>query len=364
MVKFTKGSDFMLEKFNKALEEEMISEYNQKIEKDESLDSYLNSFHTDDLFKLYLFYAFERGKYDEVEKIEKYSKKKLVTCIKKDLEDIVCSVVRILDDEKNKEIKELFKDTNYIEVKPFRERFDLFLPMFLRNYSLAKMSYDKGILCIFIQEEIAQVLRRTLDDQEIISSNIETNKIYNFIIGIVNAYGIIPIDKVYEILIDNDFKLTFNELTYILECKMLVDERVHIHHSKDDGKILVCGIEFDEENLALDFYSKMQGNYKKFTKKEYEMFYNDTYIETLNSYKELVKYLEYNYDIEDISVIKDLLILDYVEVSQLDSLKANNNLEEHIKEFFEVDKLQLGIISSMIKNVYAEYPKWSKKGDI
>lgn len=145
---------------------------------------------------------------------------------------------------------------------------------------------------------------------------------------------------------------------------MLVDERVHIHHSEDDGEILVCGIEFDEENLALDFYSKMQGNYKKFTKKEYEMFYNDTYIETLNSYKELVKYLEYNYDIEDISVIKDLLILDYVEVSQLDSLKANNNLEEHIKEFFEVDKLQLGIISSMIKNVYAEYPKWIKKGDI
>ena len=96
MVKFTKGSDFMFEKFNKVLEEEMISEYNQKIEQDESLDSYLNSFHTDDLFKLYLFYAFERGKYDEVEKIEKYSKNKLVTCIKKDLEDIVCSVVRIL----------------------------------------------------------------------------------------------------------------------------------------------------------------------------------------------------------------------------------------------------------------------------
>ena len=145
---------------------------------------------------------------------------------------------------------------------------------------------------------------------------------------------------------------------------MLVDERVHIHHSKDDDEILVCGIEFDEENLALDFYSKMQGNYKKFTKKEYEMFCNDTYIETLNSYKELVKYLEYNYDIEDISVIKDLLILDYVEVSQLDSLKANNSLEEHIKEFFEVDKLQLGIISSMIKNIYDEYPKWIKKGDI
>ena len=61
---------------------------------------------------------------------------------------------------------------------------------------------------------------------------------------------------------------------------------------------------------------------------------------------------------------KDLLILDYVEVSQLDSLKANNNLEEHIKEFFEVDKLQLGIISSMIKNIYDEYPKWIKKGDI
>lgn len=88
--------------------------------------------------------------------------------------------------------------------------------------------------------------------------------------------------------------------------------------------------------------------------------------EKLKPYKKFIDYLCRNYDgiYEDIEFINEFIIYDYIGFAQISIEDADSAFKTNIIKILEIDNIELEKLLKLMKNIFKEYPKWIKRGNV
>lgn len=354
-----------MDQIEEVLKQEYLERNNSKI-KGETLDDYFSTYKRSQLMQCALIpFLIEHSEQDiyNAHLVAKKTKKDVIEYVKENLEHIVNSYLKIFSQPEIKQLNKILKENKTYKV--YEMPFTLSFINNIKMICMAKMEYNKpnNTITTYIPEEIKTIMLKGLKDKKLMKTNQRYHEIYSTCIEIIDTYGIIELSALHQIFEKEVYKIDIEELQNIITSKSLLDD-FSIHKVND--KYIICNVDFIELKTALDFYRKQTGEYKIFTKKEYHQIYEGKFIETLKPYKELVKYLCDNYEgiEEEMEYIKEFIILDYMFTSQISPNKADEDFINKITDILETDKKENEKIKTMMHNIFAEYPKWLKRGNI
>ncbi len=358
----------MIDELHNAIFECVFTENNHKIVKDESLEDYLKSFKNYELTRLAISHVWIDDNYKDLYKIHNLNnkaKKYIIDYITSNLKSVLEAYLKILDANTYNYLKKFISKNGNVKYAVEDFKLPLHFILFLKNFVFAKVHYNKkeNYIHIYTPKEIVEILKNAFNDKDIISINKRNNEIADYTKGILEAYGIIPLMKLHEIFEKQMFEIDINELNKVLGAVALIDEKIKLHNYNDD--MLVCDIEFDDEDEAIYFYENMKGEYLLYKKEEFEQFRKLEYVKNLNSYKRLERYLINKYD--DIEYALDniyiLVILEYITVAQSSVELADKQFMKQIEDILEVTTAEKNRMLLMMKDIFREYPKWKKRGN-
>ena len=91
----------------------------------------------------------------------------------------------------------------------------------------------------------------------------------------------------------------------------------------------------------------------------------NTYVLNLNAYDEIKDFFDKKYYEIDNYIYKiNAIIKEYLQDRQISKQIAENNLTDYISDYFDVDEIILKKLKELLNNIYLEYPKWIKRGNI
>ena len=124
---------------------------------------------------------------------------------------------------------------------------------FLYIFSIVKVEYNskKDSLKFFMPKEFIDIFESSLKNKKILEENKFNNKVYDYVETVINTYGIVTLNKLHELFENQMFKIDKDELQHII-ASIAIYEEVYIYEYK--GKMLLCNLEFADEDLALVFY--------------------------------------------------------------------------------------------------------------
>lgn len=358
----------MISEIQETILNEVLEQNNKKIKEKESLEEYLKSFTNDELTRLAITHVWVDEKITHLLKIKNLAqkpKKDIIKYIRENLEDILRVYIKIINDRNYEFLKTIVNKNGKVEYSIDTFDLNLHFVSFLKDFCLAKVEYNKKEkkLKIYIPKEFNDILKVAYKDKNIISYNKRFNEICDYVYGTVEGYGVILLTKLHELFEKHMYKIDIHELNKIIGSRVMIDQLFDTHQYPND--ILVCSIEFTDEDEALSFYETCEGEYYNFTKKDIELLKESKYITKLKSYKEFISYLKSNFEglKGDLFHINNLLIMDYIETAQFDEDEARESANLTISELFEVNSAQKNRMINMIDNIYKEYPKWTKRGN-
>lgn len=347
------------------LKKEFIEGNSRKI-KDETLIEYLTSFKRDELMQCALVPLITNRTKENLslaQTLIKQNKEEIIKYIQNNITYIVESYIKVFSKKDIDALKEIIehKDAYHLYEMPFT----LLGVDRIRQSGLVYFEYNKkeDTIEFGIQNDIKEELTKALNNKELIKLNTMYNEVYTFTTQIVDAYGIVELETTHQIFEKLMYQISYDEFSDIITSKTITDEyKIHNY----DNKYILSNVEFIDDNDFKDFYFKQTGEYKLFTKEEYKKLSDETYVEDLKPYKKLIKYLCDNYEgiEEDIDDIRFLVIMDYIYTAQVSSEKANKRFFKNIEEFIEADFEDEEEILAMIQDIFSEYPKWIKRGEI
>jgi hypothetical protein len=105
---------------------------------------------------------------------------------------------------------------------------------------------------------------------------------------------------------------------------------------------------------------------RKYSLDDYKKIDNGNYVEELKSYKKLKKYLidYYSFDNSDLILFRDIIVLNFITNSEQREYDPVESLHNDLLDFIEKDEVEYKKIEKMIKDIYKEYPKWEKFGNV
>lgn len=354
-----------MNEFEKVLREEFIERNSRKI-KDETLNEYFSSFKRADLMQCVLVPLITDRTDENLElaqKLVKQSKKEIIKYIESHIEYIVKSYIIVFS---KKEINALKEILSYEGVYKFYEMpFTLLSIDRVRQSGLVYFEYNKeeDTILFNIQSDIKEKLKEALNNKELIRLNAAYNEVYTMTTKIVDAYGIVELETIHQIFEKLMYEIDYAEFADIITSKTITDHyKIHNY----DGKYILGNVEFIDFEVVKDFYSKRTGDYKIFTKDEYDELASETYIEHLKPYEKLIKYLRDNYEgiDEDLEEIKILIIMDYIYTAQKDKKLADKEFLNNIDEVLDVDSAEKNYLLTLVQEIFDVYPKWIKRGNI
>lgn len=355
-----------MDEIDYAIKDVFLNNNNKKV-KDENIQEFLTSLKTGELVKFALFQPFVDGEYGNLYKVKSMSnkpKKFIIEYIMNNLDMILKCYIKYINNSLLKQLKYVI-DNNGKEFVFGSLPITIHFIDILKRFSIAKVEYNKkeDSLKIFMPKEYIEIFKNCLDDKELLEKSKYNTKVYNNAMYMVNTYGIVPFDKLHELFSSQIFKIESDELYHIISTVGLLDE-IYIYNYNEET--LVCNLEFDNEDLALDFYDNQKMDYKKYSKEEYKKISEITYVEKLKSYKKFTIFLCRNYDgiSKDLDYIRDFFVYDYISFAQTSIENAERAFRNNIVKFIELDDNDLDQLSKLMKNIFDEYPKWSKRGNI
>lgn len=331
----------------------------QKDIKEMSAKEFYNSLDKNSLNNIIVTYYILSNNEEDLKDFISYKPKKseMIDFICKNLKEIIKSCLinceldtcnEILSIASKKGIRK-FDDGNF---KPLLSLVDL---------KLGCVKYDKKTkkMLVFIPEEIRKNIIRIFKDDDIIECIKENDNLGNIILGIMSTYGVIELNRLGELLeIDSNYLLE-----YILRRKVS-NEICEICYN--NGNILIGSIGLDEKfMLDLNELHKKY-NIRKYSLDDYKKIECGEYLESLKSYKKLVKYLkdEYGFSNPDLVMFRDLVVLNFINNTEEKEFDAAEALYRDLDDFIEKDEVEYKKIEKMVKDIYKEYPKWEKFGNI
>lgn len=229
------------------------------------------------------------------------------------------------------------------------------------DLKLGCVKYDKKTkkMLVFIPEEIRKNIIRIFKDDNIIECIKENDNLGNIILGIMSTYGVIELNRLGELLeIDSNYLLE-----YILRRKVS-NEICEICYN--NGNILIGSIGLNEKFMLDLNEMHKKYNIRKYSLDDYKKIECGEYLESLKSYKKLVKYLkdEYRFSNPDLVMFRDLVVLNFINNTEEKEFDATEALYRDLDDFIEKDEVEYKKIEKMVKDIYKEYPKWEKFGNI
>ncbi len=229
------------------------------------------------------------------------------------------------------------------------------------DLKLGCVKYDKKTkkMLVFIPEEIRKNIIRIFKDDNIIECIKENDNLGNIILGIMSTYGVIELNRLGELLeIDGNYLLE-----YILRRKVS-NEICEICYN--NGNILIGSIGLNEKFMLDLNEMHKKYNIRKYSLDDYKKIECGEYLESLKSYKKLVKYLkdEYRFSNPDLVMFRDLVVLNFINNIEEKEFNATEALYRDLDDFIKKDEVEYKKIEKMVKDIYKEYPKWEKFGNI
>ena len=350
----------------KAIKQEFLS-YNSKKVKEETLVEFLKSQKKDELIRLIVVQAIvenDNSKLVKIKSFENKTKDDIIQYIVNNLDEIIRAYFYSFRPIELEQLKVAIKN-NKKKIKFDQEPLSLHFIDIIKNFSLAKVEYNKkeDTIIIFMPQEFIDIFNKYLKNEKLLEENKYNFKIFDNVQNIVNTYGIINFNKLHEIFNKQIFKIDKNELEQVIFTSSVFDEMPIYNYNGED---LICNLEFMNYDYAVNFYKKQRMNYKIYTKEEYEKIASYEYLNNLKSYQKFKNYLIENYDdIEDeFDYINNFLICDYLNFAQVSLNDAEIAFETNVVKTFYVTQEDIKEMKKYLKDIYDEYPKWLKRGNI
>lgn len=348
-----------------------LEENNKKINDAWSLDEHLNTFTNKELSKAAVIDFLQGKDVSYVLNVRDFTNQKKsynVDYVKEHLVSIINTYVKILPHDIVKQLRKLMNSNGSISYHISEKGiFNLNFLKFLKNSIIARVYLDKEekMIHIFMPDFIVKILKDAFNNKEIIKCNKKYNRIYKLTSDCVDTYGILTMEELHLLLDKFHIGISYDELMLIISDYLLIDDRFGLYLY--EKTILVCNVEFSEMEDAINFYEKLEGDLNlKLSLKEIEKIGNDEYIHHLKSYKKLVNWLNDLFEgiKEDSEYLDCFIISDYIFSAQTSLEIAEKNFRNNIQETLELDPIETNIMANMLKDIYNEYPKWRKRGNI
>lgn len=352
--------------FEEIMKNEFLKFNNKKV-KEETLNEYLASLKNEELTRFAITQVFvDKDYYNlfKVKNLNNRAKKYIIDYIMDNLDKILESYIKIIRTHELEQLKTVIKNNNKKLIFGSLPISIHFINI-LKNFSLAKVEYnDKDdSLKIFMPNEYIDIFNSCIKNKKLLEVNKFNNQVYDYAETVINTYGIVTLDKLHELFENQMFKIDKDELQHII-ASIAIYEEMYIYEY--NGEMLLCNLEFADEDFALDFYDNQKMDYKKYSKEDYKKISNCTYVEKLKSYKKFINYLCKNYEgiSEDIEYINEFIVYDYINFAQISIEDADHAFRTNIVKILETDDKELEDLLKLMKNIFNEYPKWYKRGNI
>jgi hypothetical protein len=340
---------------------------NHKFNKDETFFDYLSSLKKDDLINIMTLYYFYIGDIGKLIILKNKNKNYIVNTLIANLDDITKVIYTILNFNFINGINKLIKNNGYLIFSKDYIELNLHFLEFLKKFKLAKIYYSKreNKIEVFMPEELCKSFKNASKDKSVIKENKKQNSIYEAISCLIDVYGILTIDEFVKLYIKKYGKINQDKLVNVTYTFCMTDNAVNCFSF--NNITLLANISFSNEDEAFDFYESCEGQINdNYSVSDYKKIYDGLYFKNTVPYKKFINKLEEDYDImDDIKFIDDMLVQDYMFSAQLSIETANINFKNNISKLFDdLDEIEKNIYVKMMEDIFKEYPKWKKRGNI
>ena len=339
---------------------------NDKIIKDEKLNSFLNRYTKKELFRGMIFYHESNNKLTDIFLLNMKQKKEVIEYYENNQELIYSGLFEYMNKEYYQFFHKLINNKGYLMININDLHISVGFILFLHQNLLAAINFHKKdeTIEIYIPRDILKVLSKVIKKKEIKLNNKKNNDLRNNLNALLDTYGLIELDSLHNIYNKKFGNITKNELLSKIRLFGLLDENIQLYG--DANLFLVCNILFEDEDDAFSFYyAREDGDYKIFDNKEDYYFISEGgYLNKFEETDKIVDILDtYGIDEETEEYFIDFIVLDYISTNQRDNELANKNLMHNLNNSFKflniTDKI---IIKKLIEKLSNEFPSWHYRG--
>lgn len=331
------------------------------VNKAKSYNEYLNIMTEKDLDNVITLYS--SMQYDEKELdliyavLKDDSKDRKINFLLNNLNKIIDLELQVFIGDLIKDTIRIIENNGYIEC--FIENLEIFINhiIILRKLGFIFVNIQNGIVKIHMPNGIIEIVKDKIASMEKNNINTEMENINQFIIGFLNAYGMISITEAY-ILITKLYKAISPEIfnRYIFFTANIL----HTQFKADDIYLYNINL-LDEEIPELeDIHSKLEYNF--YSLDEIRQLAQNEYYTKYMQYNVLKEFVETHLDIS-MDIVKLQMVDWYIVLAQMDVEDAENYIDIKINEFDIKEKCK-SQLKEYIREVYEICPKWKLKGAI
>ena len=348
---------------NEEIQKIIISEGNSKI-KDSSSYDYLNCLTKTELFKVLSLYRLSMDDVIEAYVLENKSKKQLIKYITENLDKVMEINFRYI---KNKDLNTLKNILPKIIEKDFditEDNIPFTLFTYLKKLNLSKFEVEDEKIKMFMPKEFCESFLKILKNQKQLKDNKKMTDIFDYICALTNTYGIIDLDNLHRLFKKDMYDIDKDEFIKTLSSLDKVHDEINMFEYGDN--YIICTIDFMDEQVAVNFYEEQAGDYTEYTKEELALIKNGTFIRKSSHFKEFTDYINSKFELtnKDIDDILDMLVMEYILTASINEENANKNFLENASEMFDLSDEEIEEMRKITSQIYADYPKWIKRGAI
>ena len=319
------------------------------------LFNYLNSLYKKDLFSLAntsLLFDNYNHYICNISKLNKYKKKNLIDFIITNKKKIIINFLKLTNKDIRNNLKYIIKRINKNNIFKLK-KIDNKLIQHLEYNHIGTTSIINNKIVIIIPDEFIILIKKYINNSQIITSNKAYNKLIKCTDMLLNSYGLITL---------NNYNLfyKFNYLEYYLVCGYVFNK---YKITSINNEVIIYRNELDIKYIE-EVYSN-EYIFKKLSKKKIKNIYNLKFLKKKRYYKKYITYISLHFiiDKKELDSVCSNYILGYLYNNQVDSNKAISIFKEDFKSEFEVSKQELELFIKWFNKVYSKYPKWIKKGN-
>ena len=345
--------------------------FQDKIVMDEDLKGYYQRVDEEDLKKVlgtYLLIQEDVTLLDKVPFSENYEKEEVVDYFLKNYEEIYGTIFLMLDDSMVKQWRSLLKMEGHYKVY-VRKDWLSFSIEFIRKlymFKLGQVNYNKedGMIELCVPKDLLVFTKKLLQQKEFSKKRTYINQICCHVKGLLEAYGLLSLKKLTEVINQIYLKIEEEELESILRKITVQSDDFSLFGEGEE--MLVGNICFEDEDEAYAFYESLpEGEYKLFTKKEYRELLEGEYHHKFVAYEELMFYLEHhlNFSEEELDDFDQWYVVDYLNSYQEDKEVANHHLMKNLEKDYDGLKIEdKMVIKKKLATLGKLYPVYYLKG--
>lgn len=324
-------------------------------DKNYNLFKYLNTLHKKDIYDLaHITLYFDNYNHykSNIVKLNKYKKKDLINFIINNKEILIINYLKLINKEIRNNLKYILSKINKNNIFKFKKiNKELISSIESNHIGLTSIINDK--IVIIIPLEFITILKKYIDNKEIININKTYNKLIKCSDMLLNTYGLIDI---------NNYKLfyNYNYLEYYLVCGSIFN---NYNITSINGYTILY-----KNSLTIKYVEDIylsEYTFKKICKKKIKKIYNLKFLKKNKYYKKYITYISLHFimDKKEIDKVSSKYLIDYINNSQVDIEYSKKHFKDDFKSEFEVSKQELDLFITWFNKIYMKYPKWTKKGN-